>query len=158
MDNKERQEELWQAYLASLPPDSRARVRVSETWHFCDNERDANELGALVKAGIKTATCSLQWVYEAEGAKIPEVGALSIITDWGGSPLCIIETIEITIRSFNGVDASFAYDEGEGDRSLEYWRQAHWTCFSRELATIGRMPEETMPLVCERFRVIWPKP
>jgi uncharacterized protein YhfF len=157
MDNKDRQEELWKTYLASLPPDSRARARVSETWHFCDNEQDANELAALVKAGIKTATCSLQWVYEAEGAKLPEVGALSIITDWDGDPLCIVETTEVTIRPFNEVDASFAYGEGEGDRTLEHWRAVHWRCFGREFATIGREPSEDMPLVCERFRVIWPK-
>jgi hypothetical protein len=27
-------------------------------------------------------------------------------------------------RRFSEVDAAFAYDEGEGDRSLESWRQA----------------------------------
>lgn len=157
MDNNALLEDFWQSYSASLPTGAGRPSHRYESWHFCDNEQDANELGELVKAGVKTATCSLQWVYEAEGAKIPEVGGLSIITDWDGRPLCVIETTEVTIRPFNEVDSTFAYDEGEGDRSLEYWRTVHWQCFSRELATIGREPAENMPLVCERFRVVWPR-
>ena len=157
MDNNALLEEFWQSYSSSLPSGSEQSSRRCESWHFCDDEQDANELGALVKAGVKTATCSLLWVYEAEGARLPEVGGLSIITDWDGRPLCIIETTEVTIRPFNEVDSTFAYDEGEGDRSLAYWRKVHWRFFGRELATIGREPTENMPLVCERFRVVWPK-
>ena len=35
---------------------------------------------------------------------------------------CVIETTEVTYRRFGDVDATFAYEEGEGDRSLDYWR------------------------------------
>ena len=55
------------------------------------------------------------------------------------------------------VDEVFAYDEGEGDRSLVYWRTVHWEAFSRTCAAIGRKPAETMPLICERFRVVFSK-
>jgi len=149
-------EAFWQAYLASLPEGTEVPSSY-ETWHFCDNEEAANELGDLVKAGTKTATCSLVWVYEAENEERPKVGDLSIITNWDGEPLCIIETTEAEIKAFNEVDAGFAYDEGEGDRSLAYWRQVHWEFFSRECSAIGREPAETMPLLCERFRVIFSK-
>jgi hypothetical protein len=37
----------------------------------------------------------------------------------------ILKTIELTKRRFDEVDEAFAYDEGEGDRSLQYWREAH---------------------------------
>jgi len=85
------------------------------------------------------------------------VGDLSIITNWEGESLCIIETTEVEIKAFNEVDDTFAYDEGEGDRSLAYWREVHWDVSSRECATIKREPAETMPLLCERFRVIFLK-
>jgi uncharacterized protein YhfF len=39
--------------------------------------------------------------------------------------LCIVETTEVTLRMYNEVDAEFAREEGEGDLSLEYWREAH---------------------------------
>ncbi|PWB74495.1 ASCH domain-containing protein [candidate division GN15 bacterium] len=151
-------QEFWQSFVASLPAEHPARARTYESWHFCDCEKDANELGALVVAGIKTATCSVLWAYEAEGERIPEVGNLVVVTDFDSKPLCIIEITEVTMRPFNDVDASFAYDEGEGDRSLAHWRDVHWRYFGRELAALGRQPSDDMPLVCERFRVVWPKP
>jgi uncharacterized protein YhfF len=68
-----------------------------------------------------------------------------------GRPLAVIETVELTKRRFNDVDAAFAYDEGEGDRSLAYWRQAHQRYFTR----LGEYAED-MLLYCERFRVVEP--
>jgi len=145
-------ESFWKTCCAALPD---APAAPPEAWYFCDNEADADELGALVLAGTKTATCSLLWVYETEGEDVPQVGYWSIITNWAGDPLCVIQTVEVTIRPYDQVDARFAYDEGEGDRSLAYWRVAHWRFFSRECAEIGRVPAPDMPLVCERFRVVF---
>jgi len=115
----------------------------------------AEELGALIASGTKTASCSSLWEWEAEGDPIPEVGLITIVLNWEGAPLCIIETVEVEMKPYNQVDAQFAYEEGEGDRSMQYWREAHWRYFSRTLAAIGREPSEDMPLVCERFRVVY---
>ena len=83
-------------------------------------------LGALIVAGTKTATCSALWEYETEREPLPESGVKIIVLDGNGDPLCIVETTEVEVRSYGEVDAQFAYEEGEGDRSLEYWRDAHW--------------------------------
>jgi uncharacterized protein YhfF len=48
----------------------------------------------------------------------------------------------------------FAYDEGEGDRSLAYWREAHRTFFGRQRFE-HRTFAEGMPLVCKRFRLVF---
>src|SRR5215207_7886095 len=95
------------------------------------------------------------WEYEAEGEPLPETGLKTIVLDGDGDPMCIIETTEVEVRPYGEVDARFAYEEGEGDRSLEYWREAHWRFFSRTLPNIGKEPATDMPLVCERFRVIY---
>jgi uncharacterized protein YhfF len=115
----------------------------------------ADELGGLIAEGIKTGTCSALWEWEAEGNPIPEVGLITIALDGRGNPLCIVETTEITVRNYNDVDAEFARSEGEGDLSLEYWREAHRSFFSRTLPKIGKEFSEDMPLVCERFRMIY---
>jgi uncharacterized protein YhfF len=81
---------------------------------------------------------------------------LSVILDGEDKPVCVIETVEIAIRPYCDVDEKFAFDEGEGDRSLRYWREAHWRYFSRTLAKLGRKPSDIMPLVCERFRRVYP--
>jgi uncharacterized protein YhfF len=148
-------EAYWQGYLETLPAGSPIRDEqyVAEGWG--DSPRLADELGALILAGTKTATCSALWEYEAEGEALPKTALKTIVLDGNGAPLCIVETTEVVVRPFDEVDARFAYEEGEGDRSLEDWRDAHWRFFSRTLPEIGREPTMDMPLVCERFRVIY---
>ena len=115
----------------------------------------ADELGALIASGTKTAACSALWEYEAEGEPLPKVGSKTIVVDGNGNPFCIVEMTEVEVVPYDRVDARFAYEEGEGDRSLAYWRDEHWRFFSRTLPNVGREPTTEMPLVCERFRVIY---
>ena len=153
--NKKLIENYWQSYLDTLPADSPLRQKKYVAERFGDSPGLADELGALIVAGIKTATCSSLWEWKAEGDPLPIVGYLTIVLNGNHDPLCIIETTEVIVRPYNEVDAQFAYDEGEGDRSLQYWRGGHWYFFSRSLPKIGKEPTQDMPLVCERFRVIY---
>lgn len=152
--NKKQLQQYWQAYLASLSKAS-SSIECYEAEQFGDNPALANELGNLILEGVKTATCSALWEWEAEGSKLPQVGSKTIVLDGNNNPLCIIETIEVKIRAFNNVDAQFAFEEGEDDRSLESWRREHWKYFSRVLAKLGKQPTSEMLLVCERFRVVY---
>jgi uncharacterized protein YhfF len=149
-------ETFWRDFLASQPDQELASP--PEAWGFGDSPPMADELGRLVMAGIKTATCSALWEVEAEASPLPRAGDLSIVLDGAGQPLCLIETVEVFVRAYNEVDAAFAYAEGEGDRSLDYWRAAHRSFFTRTLPTVGLQFDETMPLVCERFRVVHRRP
>ncbi len=145
---------FWLSYLRSQG-DS-LDLPAPEASDFGDNPTLVDELGQLIKSGVKTATCSLLWEYEANDEKIPQVGELFILTDGRDLPLCIIETTEVKIREFDQIDERFAYDEGEGDRTLAYWREAHWRFFSRVCERIGKKTNPNMPLVCERFRLVYP--
>jgi uncharacterized protein YhfF len=49
-----------------------------------------------------------------------EVGKMMVVLDGRGVPRAVLKAIELTKRRFDDVDAAFAYDEGEGDRSLQY--------------------------------------
>ena len=152
--NKDAVEKYWQKFLATLHPDSpyHSKTYIAEGWG--DSPEMADELGALIVDGTKTATCSSLWEWEAEGESPPETGTVTIVLDGRGEPIGIVETTEVTIRNYNEVDADFAHDEGEGDLSLEYWREAHKNFFSRILPKIGKEFSQDMPLVCERFRLI----
>ena len=152
---KESIENYWEQFLTSLPPDSpyHKKTYIAEGWG--DNPAMADELGALIIQGTKTATCSALWEWESEGNPIPQKGLITIALDGRGEPLCIVETVEVTIRKYNQVDSDFAHDEGEGDLSLNYWREAHRNYFSRLLLKIGKQLSEDMPLVCERFKLIY---
>lgn len=134
------------------------RPRFYEAFHFSDSASSANALAQLVWEGRKRATASLLWFYQSRGKALPKAGDLSVVTLWLGTPVCVIETTEVRVLPFAQVDAAFAADEGEGDLSLAYWRKVHWDYFSRECRTIGRLPDEQMPVVCERFRVVYRPP
>jgi uncharacterized protein YhfF len=122
---------------------------------FGDGPGLADELAGLICEGRKTATCSSLWEWEHGGDAIPKVGDRSIVLDASDAAVCIIETTEVRVCAYEAVDGAFAYDEGEGGRSLETWRREHWAYFTRVLGKIGREPALEMPLVCERFRVVY---
>jgi uncharacterized protein YhfF len=111
---------------------------------FGDNPALADELVELVIAGRKTATCAT-----LDDPNLSRPGERWIVMDGKGEPRCAIETTEIVERRFAEVDEAFAYDEGEGDRTLASWRCDHRIYFGR----LGKF-EENMMLVCERFRVV----
>jgi uncharacterized protein YhfF len=116
-----------------------------ESFSFGDTPALADELLELVLVGKKTATC---WA-ASEGDKGVEAGKRWVVKDGHGRPRAVLETVELARRPFRDVDPAFAFEEGEGDRSLEYWRQAHTRYFTRR----GEF-SETMNLYCERFRLV----
>jgi uncharacterized protein YhfF len=118
--------------------------RSLDTFSFGDSPELAEELALLVLAGKKTATC---WA-AAEGP-LSHVGERMVMLDGSGRPRAVLETVELTQRRYNEVDASFAYDEGEDDRTLESWRRAHRNYFTR----LGQFAPDMM-LYCERFRMV----
>jgi len=118
---------------------------VLESFIFGDEPQLADELLALVIAGRKTATC---WAV-AEGMLGAEVGKRMVAKDSAGRPRAVIETVELTQRRFSEVDAAFAHEEGEDDRTLTSWRREHERYFTRNG---GFAPD--MLLYCERFRLI----
>jgi uncharacterized protein YhfF len=104
----------------------------------------ANELAELVLAGKKRATC---WAAR-EGPKT-QAGKRWVVLDGSGVRVAVIEATELTQRRFDEADEPFAFDEGEGDRTLAAWRRAHRNYFGRQ----GTFAPD-MLLYCERFRLI----
>jgi uncharacterized protein YhfF len=118
--------------------------RGLRSFAFGDGPGLADELLELVLKGVKTATCSTE---DEPNTSTP--GERWIVLDGRGNPRCVIESTEITYRRYGDVDAAFAHDEGEGDRSLSYWRSAHRRYFER----LGKFSDDMM-LMCERFRLV----
>jgi uncharacterized protein YhfF len=146
--------EFWEAYAETIG--GADETRLYEAFYFGDSAELANSLAALVLSGTKRATAGSLWSFEARSKRPPVPGDLSVVTDWTGTPLCIIETEAVEIVPFDQVTAEFAATEGEGDGSLEYWREAHRRYFTRECARAGREFSNEMLVVCERFRVVYP--
>ncbi|MBK5970976.1 MULTISPECIES: ASCH domain-containing protein [Thiorhodovibrio] len=142
-------------FLVTLPEEGRRQSRQFDAYHFCADQKNADTCAELVLNGDKRATAGLVWSYEAEAEPLPEVGKLTVITDWSKTPRCIIETTAVEIRPFKDVDSAFAFEEGEGDKTLESWRKEHWKFFSAECHELGIEPSQEMPVVLERFQVVY---
>ena len=124
-----------------------------EAWAFGDAP---DELAELVCNRIKTGTASAYPLYEVEEEPLPAVGEYSVILDSREDAVCIIRTSKVTVVPFLEVSAEHAYKEGEGDRSLEYWREVHREFFTKDMMeTAGLVFTEDMPVVCEEFEVVY---
>ena len=123
-------------------------------WAFGNAPTMADDLGLLVRDGPKRATTSLRSWYLDDGEPMPAVGDLSVVLDGRGDPLCVTRTTSVEIRRFGDVDDAFAWTEGEGDRSLEYWRRGHLEFFASE----GRPADEDTEVVLEVFELLWSPP
>ena len=127
-------------------------------WSFGNTSEMADELLQLVLEGKKRATTGLVWDYENDSEPLPTLDDFNIITDGVGAPRAILQSTEVRVLPFNKVGASFAFEEGEGDQSLDYWRQAHWKFFSEVCLEIGKQPALDMPVCCIRFELVYPNP
>ncbi len=144
---------FWNAFTATVGGVDEARFY--EAFSFGDHESLANELGELVLRGTKRATTAAVSTFDAEGKRLPAPGDLSVVTNWSGQPLCVIETRAVDVMPFHAVSAEFAAVEGEGDGSLAFWQSAHRDFFGRECVRAGRSFTEDMLVACERFEVVY---
>lgn len=152
----DRAQAFWQRYCDTLEPALQRAAPSHDPWSFGDSQDMADQLGALVRDGIKTATSVLMYEIESGADWAGQVGDIELVTDWAGDPLCIIELTEVRRIPFHAVDESFAHDYGEGERTLAWWRQALWSYYSRRCQLLGRVPDENMLLECTRFRLLYP--
>lgn len=124
-----------------------------DSWAFGDHAQLADELLALVLDGTKTATAGALADYEGHDELLPEPGDLGIVLDGSGEPRALLRVTHVEVRPFSEVDAEHAWLEGEGDRSLEHWREGHERFFAR--ASVDGF-DPAMPIVLERFVVLHP--
>ncbi len=141
--------EMWQAYCQGK---DLGRV---DFWQY---GAAPDKLAELTLSGIKTATASAFEPYELdETEELPQVNSHSVILNSKDEAVCVIQTTNIEIVPFKEVPAKQAFKEGEGDRSLAYWRDVHEEFFTNELSKYGLTFTEDMLVVCEEFEVVYPK-
>jgi uncharacterized protein YhfF len=129
-------------------------TRDLDVFHFGDGPEIAATLVHLVMKSVKRGTTGWTAVAEREGVQIPRVGMVSIVTDGFGNAQCAIRTERIEHLRFADVDATHAWVEGEGDRTLEDWREGHLDYFRREAERHGLTFDDDSMLFFEHFRLL----
>jgi len=143
----------WQDFCTAvrLPADT-----PYQAWYFGDTPELAHALVELVLHGPKRATAGLAEFNDRMPQVAPVAGGYSVVTEFDGTPRAVIRTTQLDRRPFADVDAAFAWDEGEGDRTLPDWLDGHRAYFSRELQRLGRRFDESMTVDLERFELLYP--
>ena len=143
---------FWENFLLKTNRDK--DIKYIDSFHFELTKRWANELLRLVLIGQKQATSSSLLAYQIGGDRIPQVGDLSIVTDWEVIPKCVIETTNVMIIPFKEITFDICKLEGEDD-NLESWREGHINFFSREGKELGYTFTEDMPVIFENFKMVF---
>lgn len=132
-------EELWQTYQKINP----GIGDEFDAWAF---GVQPDLLAKLVLEGTKTATASAYDLYSLDQEPLPQVGTYDVVLGGQGQAVCIIQITKVEVLPFNQVSAEHAYKEGEGDRSLDWWRQAHQDFFQPYLKRQGLFFLNKVPL------------
>lgn len=141
-------EDMWKIFCKN----NNLNNKSYEAWAFGDKP---DELAELVLQGIKTATSSLYALYDIEQEPLPKEGDYGVILNSHGDARCIIKTTRVYVVPFNKVSETHAYREGEGDRSLTYWREVHKEFFVDSLKETQLSFHAAMDVVCEEFEVVY---
>ena len=145
-------QQLWQEFIRVFP---QYREAVYEPWLYGSDDPDL--LLRLTLEGVKTATASSLPLYEYENEQPPQAGQLSVISDTKGQARCVVRAVRVYTVPFRQVPAEQAWKEGEGDRSLDYWRRVHEDFFTLEMKEAGLSFSWDMPVVCEEFELLYKK-
>ncbi|MGC5018726.1 ASCH domain-containing protein [Micromonospora sp. DT47] len=107
-------------------------------------------LNTLVLAGVKTATAGLLTEYAEEGEELEHVGERLAMVDDHDGLVAVVEVTGLEVVRFASVPWDFARSEGEGDRSIEEWREGHAAYWAR----VGTPVTDDTEIVCIRFRLV----
>jgi len=142
---------FWQRFLKANPR-NQSPLTYEDAWSFGDTQQMVD---ALVLAGKKTATTSAAALYEIEQEALPQSGTYSVLLNGSDVPKAVLYLESVSIVPFDEVTADFAFLEGEGDRTLAYWRRVHEAFFRRAYASAGLSFHDQMLCVCEKFCVVY---
>ena len=142
-------QEMWNAYKKINP----SIGDELDAWAF---GVEADLLADLVLKGEKTATASAYDLYSLADEALPQEGTFNIILDSQDQAVCIVEITKVSVELFRQVSADHAFKEGEGDKSLAYWRQVHEDCFAEWLREAGMTFTPNSKVVLEEFRKVYP--
>jgi uncharacterized protein YhfF len=147
---------LWRDYAAARtgpgsPPEEDPPVE-----QFGDHAALADELLELVLTGTKRATAGLVDDFASQSEALPRIGGHWVVCDGGGVPRCVLRSVELRVGRLDSVDDTFAWDEGEGDRTRADWLATHLAYFTRTQEARGEVWSDDLEVVFERFSVVWP--
>lgn len=148
-------EEFLAAARAAVPPHLIGAVKVRT---FGSSAAMADVIIDLIAAGEKTGTFALAAEFDAAPEQAPAVGDLYVVTRFQGPAVLLYRITAIERVPFEGINHDHVQVEGPSARTVEVWRKIHWDYWGGLLRARGREPDMQMPVIFQRFEVLYPRP
>lgn len=122
------------------------------------DERIAQELLELFLNGLKWAGSSIKKAYFDPTVTdlkepLPKVGDVWLIQDLDQVVRVIARTVEVEEFAFADVSERLAQAEGEGDKTIAYWKDAHRDFFEHYLRELEIKELDSEMMIAEYFEV-----
>ena len=150
---KDVENKYWQDYLEKLP-NSDVPLNGHVDASYAGNREITDGLLQLYFDGKKTAGSSIVEDFLSTGDPLPQVGNHWILLNSKDKPSCILRTERIVLHKFKDVPIEIATAEGEGDLSLQYWRDVHRKLYTPFLSSWGLVNLEDATVITEFFKIV----
>jgi uncharacterized protein YhfF len=145
---------LWALYIDTMLGGWEPPTRAVDVFAFGREPHEQANRAHLVAKGAKRATTGWIDAERARGNIIPSPGLVSILTDGFGFPVCAIQTDRVDDVRFRDVGEDVARADGEGDLSLEGWRERQRRTYEGDAAKQDRRFGDDALVYVEHFRVL----
>lgn len=115
------------------------------------------KLLGLVYSGAKTGVFSRPQDLAAAG-QTPTPGDCVVFTDHADRPCCLVRIEECRLMKFDEVTSEQTACESPAARDVEVWRGIHRRYWTPVLAAEGASFSEEMPVLFQRFRLVYAEP
>ncbi len=107
-------------------------------------------LNGLILDRQKRATAGLLLDYVRDDEELEFVGERLALVDDDHRRVAVVEVVEVSTVPFGEVSWKFALAEGEGDESLQEWREGH----RRYWSDAGEVVDDLTPVVLIWFELV----
>jgi acetyl-CoA synthetase len=111
----------------------------------------------LILSGQKTGTFALAAEFDADPAAAPQVGDFYVVTQFDGTPALLYRITQTQRVPFEGIDDDHVQVEGPNARQVDIWRKIHWEYWGGLLRARGAEPSMQMPVIFQRFELLYPR-
>lgn len=150
---EERELLYWNNYLNSISYSNENEPYVEAS--IAGDLSLADELLNLYLSGAKTAGSSLVKDFMMAGDELPKVGNHWIVLDSKEEPKCILKTVRVERFLFKDITAEIAKAEGEGDLSINTWKEKHRNFFTPFLKDLNIENLDEAEVITEFYEVVY---
>lgn len=145
----------WHNFVQAKPAMRKVHESYQTSYHIGDSV-DSSERGLeLIKTGKKTATSELLSYFHLNSEECPVVGKICIISSLKSDSICIVQTTDVSIISFDSITEEFVEAYGETISTTKSWYEAFTPYYEKHSSLLGQKLTSDTLLVIETFKLLF---